>query len=79
MMFKLKVADTLRPEASAILTFFDANDDLYHSVKLGDRLRLSGLQPSLSSAEPCISLNMTKASKVVNYTDLVLKPKKLVD
>ncbi|CDW88389.1 breast cancer type 2 susceptibility protein [Stylonychia lemnae] len=79
MMFKIKISDTFSPNNQAIISFFEANEDMYQYISPGDRLRLSNVSPSFQQQENIISLNMVKSSKIFHYTQSVLKPKKQLE
>eukprot|EP00347_Sterkiella_histriomuscorum_P014076 403362253 len=79
MMFKVKVVDTLKPNLPAMVAFYEANEDIYSMISAGDRLRLSNLTPAMMSSDNMLNLNMIKSSKIIHFTQNVLKPKKQQD
>jgi hypothetical protein len=61
---------------------FEQNEDLYMTMKAGDRVRFVNVVPSATSAhqqDGQLSLNFLKTSKLFHYTDAVLKPRKMAD
>jgi hypothetical protein len=76
MQFKIKVVDTLFNNNSAIITFFEASDDSYESIRAGNRVKIMNISPALGSNNDShtLNLNMLKGSSLYNYSDNVLRP-----